>query len=87
MAKLTFYFDWNNNGSYDDGDVWDSSSWSDDGDGIPDSEDEEPRISNEEENEDVDYDSMTVPQLKEALKEKGLTVSGKKADLIARLKE
>ena len=50
-----------------------------DGDGIPDSQDEEPRI--------ADYDSMTVPQLKKALKEKGLTVSGKKADLIARLKE
>ena len=58
-----------------------------DGDGIPDSDDEEPRIPNEEEKEDIDYDSMTVPQLKEALKTKGLTVSGKKADLIARLKE
>ena len=54
-----------------------------DGDGIPDADDEEPRVSDE----DVDYDSMTVPQLKDALKEKGLTVSGKKADLIARLKE
>ena len=52
-----------------------------------DSDDEEPRIPNEEEKEDIDYDSMTVPQLKEALKTKGLTVSGKKADLIARLKE
>jgi hypothetical protein len=30
---------------------------------------------------------MTVVQLKEALKKKGMTVSGKKADLIARLKE
>ena len=58
-----------------------------DGDGIPDSEDEEPRIANDEGNENVDYDSMTVPQLKAALKEKGMTVSGKKADLIARLKE
>ena len=58
-----------------------------DGDGIPDADDEEPRVSEEEENDDVDYDSMTVPQLKDALKEKGLTVSGKKADLIARLKE
>ena len=55
-----------------------------DGDGVSDSEDEEPRISDKD---DVDYDSMTVPQLKDALKEKGLTVSGKKADLIARLKE
>tara|TARA_B100000929_G_C15303547_1_gene351256 strand:- start:279 stop:671 length:393 start_codon:yes stop_codon:yes gene_type:complete len=50
-----------------------------DGDGIPDSEDDEPRK--------TDYDSMTVAQLKKVLKEKGMTVSGKKADLIARLKE
>ena len=54
-----------------------------DGDGIPDSEDEEPRVADKE----VDYDSMTVAQLKDALKEKGLSVSGKKADLIARLEE
>ena len=54
-----------------------------DGDGIPDSEDEEPRATDEE----VNYDSMTVAQLKEFLKEKGLSISGKKADLIARLKE
>ena len=54
-----------------------------DGDGIPDSEDEEPRVADEE----VNYDSMTVAQLKDALKEKGLSVSGKKADLIARLEE
>ena len=50
-----------------------------DGDGISDSEDDEPRK--------TDYDSMTVAQLKKILKEKGMTVSGKKADLIARLKE
>ena len=31
--------------------------------------------------------SMTVAQLKERLKEKGLPVSGKKAELIARLRE
>ena len=36
--------------------------------------------------EDVDYDSMTVPELKDALKEKGLPVGGKKADLIEKLK-
>ena len=36
--------------------------------------------------EDVDYDSMTVPELKDALKEKELPVGGKKADLIERLK-
>ena len=32
-----------------------------------------------------DYESMTVAQLKELLKEAGLPVSGKKSDLIARL--
>ena len=36
--------------------------------------------------EKIDYDSMTVPDLKAALKEKGLPVSGKKAELIDRLK-
>ena len=40
----------------------------------------------EVETEDVDYDSMTVPNLKAALKERGLPVSGKKAELIERLK-
>ena len=54
-----------------------------DGDGIPDSEDEEPRVADEE----VDFDSMTVAQLKDVLKERGLSASGKKADLIARLEE
>ena len=34
-----------------------------------------------------DYDTMTVAELKELLKEAGLPVSGKKADLIARLAE
>lgn len=34
-----------------------------------------------------DFYSLTVVQLKERLKEKGLPVSGKKADLIARLRE
>tara|TARA_B100001250_G_scaffold92716_1_gene77165 strand:- start:278 stop:1057 length:780 start_codon:yes stop_codon:yes gene_type:complete len=54
-----------------------------DGDGIPDSKDEEPRKADKK----PDYSSMTVPKLKEALKKKGLSVSGKKADLIARLEE
>ncbi len=40
----------------------------------------------EEEPEEIDYDSMTVPLLKEALKEQDLPVSGKKAELIERLK-
>lgn len=35
----------------------------------------------------TDYDSMTVAQLKELLKEAGKPVSGKKADLISRLTE
>ena len=34
-----------------------------------------------------DYENMTVAQLKELLKEAGLPVSGKKADLIARVQE
>ena len=34
-----------------------------------------------------DYESMTVAQLKEALKEMGLPVSGNKSDLLARLQE
>jgi len=34
-----------------------------------------------------DYENMTVAQLKELLKEAGLPVSGKKADLITRLQE
>ena len=38
-----------------------------------------------EEPEEANYDSMTVPQLKKLLKEKGSPVSGKKADLIFRL--
>jgi len=34
-----------------------------------------------------DYESMTVAQLKEVLREQGLTLSGKKSELIARLVE
>jgi len=41
----------------------------------------------EEEADEVDFAVMSVPQLKELLKQKGLPISGKKADLIARLKE
>ena len=39
----------------------------------------------DEEPEEANYDSMTVPQLKELLKERGLPLSGKKEELIARL--
>jgi len=38
------------------------------------------------ESEEVNYDDMKVPDLKAALKEKGLTVGGKKSELIERLK-
>ena len=41
----------------------------------------------EETSADVDYESLTVAQLKELLKEAGKPVSGKKADLISRLSE
>ena len=33
------------------------------------------------------YENLTVAELKELLRERGLPVSGKKADLIARLSE
>ena len=54
---------------------------------------EDDQIESEEESEEpdstesVDYSSMTVAELKEILKEKGLPVSGRKADLIERLSE
>jgi small subunit ribosomal protein S3Ae len=44
-------------------------------------------VQEEETSVDVDYNSMTVAQLKELLKEIGKPVSGKKADLISRLSE
>ena len=37
--------------------------------------------------EEIDYESMTVAQLKVLLKEAGKPVSGKKADLISRIME
>jgi len=40
----------------------------------------------DKEPEGADYGAMTVPLLKEALKEQGLSVNGKKAELIERLK-
>ena len=36
---------------------------------------------------EIDYESMTVAQLKAVLKEAGKPVSGKKADLISRIME
>ena len=49
------------------------------------SEEEEEETAAEEGPEDVDYSKMSVSELKEMLKEKGLPVSGKKAELIERL--
>jgi small subunit ribosomal protein S3Ae len=42
---------------------------------------------NTNKSDSIDYKSMTVPQLKELLKDAGKAVSGKKADLIDRLNE
>ena len=58
---------------------------------VPPSEEELERILAGEEAEDdeadakIDYESLTVPELKELLKAQGLPVSGRKADLIERL--
>ena len=35
----------------------------------------------------MDYENMTVAELKDLLRDAGLPVSGKKADLVARLQE
>ena len=48
---------------------------------------EEEAPAEEASSDDVDYSSMTVAELKELLKAAGKPVSGKKADLIARLNE
>ena len=50
-----------------------------------DTDDEAEEVEEEATSEKVDYSSMTVPELKDALKEKGLPVSGKKSDLVERL--
>ena len=49
--------------------------------------DEAPPEEDTSEDAQPDFESMTVAQLKELLKKEGLPVSGKKADLIARLTE
>ena len=46
----------------------------------------EESVEEKDADEDVNYDSMKVSDLKEVLKEKGLPVSGKKSELIDRLK-
>ena len=48
-------------------------------------EEEQEETAEEKGSEDVDYSKMSVSELKEMLKEKGLPVSGKKAELIERL--
>ena len=60
-----------------------------DNDGITDTQvvDEAPPREDTSEDAQPDFESMTVAQLKELLKKEGLPVSGKKADLIARLTE
>ena len=45
----------------------------------------EPEEATEESNDEVDYASMKVAELKELLKEKNLPVSGTKSELIERL--
>ena len=46
---------------------------------------EEKQLIKKEEN--VDYNTLTIKELKELLKEKNLSTAGKKAELIERLKE
>ena len=48
-------------------------------------EEEQEETAAEKGSEDVDYSKMSVSELKEMLKEKGLPISGKKAELIERL--
>ena len=52
--------------------------------GAEDSKEDDAESSDESE---IDYETMTVSELKELLKEAGKPVSGKKADLIFRLQE
>jgi len=47
----------------------------------------EPQSQKEETKEELDYSSMKVSELKDLLKERGLPISGKKAELIERLSE
>ena len=60
-----------------------------DNDGTTDTQvvDEAPPKEDTSEDAQPDFESLTVAQLKELLKKEGLPVSGKKADLIARLTE
>ena len=53
----------------------------------PEEELEQVQEPEEEIEEEVDYKSMTVSQIKKILKEKGLSTSGKKTDLVSRLEK
>lgn len=59
---------------------------SEEGDGEVD-EEFQSEVTETSDGSEVDYESMTVSELKELLKEAGKPVSGKKADLISRLQE
>lgn len=59
---------------------------SEEGDGEVD-EEIQSEVTDTSDDSEVDYESMTVSELKELLKEAGKPVSGKKADLISRLQE
>ena len=59
---------------------------SEEGDGEVD-EEIQSEVTETSDDSEVDYESMTVSELKELLKEAGKPVSGKKADLISRLQE
>ncbi len=59
---------------------------SEEGDGEVD-EEIQSEVTGTSDDSEVDYESMTVSELKELLKEAGKPVSGKKADLISRLQE
>ncbi|MEK9804864.1 MAG: SAP domain-containing protein [Euryarchaeota archaeon] len=68
------------------GDTDASEETSEEGDGEVD-EEIQSEVTEASDDSEVDYESMTVSELKELLKEAGKPVSGKKADLISRLQE
>lgn len=63
-----------------------SEETSEEGDGEVD-EEIQSEVTETSDDSEVDYESMTVSELKELLKKAGKPVSGKKADLISRLQE
>ena len=71
-------------GETDSGEEQEEASEEVEEEGAEDSKEEDAESSDESE---IDYETMTVSELKELLKEAGKPVSGKKADLISRLQE